>query len=256
MENFLLLVRDTFREHIRHRLYLSLFLFGFVLLAGGLVISALAVEERARLMLDFGLSGIEFLGLTTIIFVSVNLVLVEMENRTIYLVLSRPISRGLYIAGRFAGTILAVTAAMALMGLLHGLLLWPLHPEASIGMYATAWLCALAKITVVGALALALSLLSTSAPTAMTFTFFLWALGHFSEELRFLGQKSAQPLVKGVVWVFYHAAPNFAYFNYRDFLYANQLPPAAWGLYLACYTLGYAGLCLWIASFLFARKEF
>src|ERR1700753_3427339 len=106
MENFLLLVRDTFKEHVRHRLYLSLILFCFILLGGGLVVSALAVDERARLMVDFGLAAIEFLGLTTIVFISVSLVLTEIENRTIYLVLSRPLPRSQYILGRFAGTAL------------------------------------------------------------------------------------------------------------------------------------------------------
>jgi len=256
MENFFLLVRDTFKEHVRHRLYLSLFLFCFILLGGGLVASSLAVDERARLMLDFGLSAIEFLGLTTIVFISVNFILTEIENRTIYLVLSRPIPRGQYILGRFAGTILAVTAAMAVMALLHGLLLVPLHSAATVPVYLAAWACSVAKLVVVGSLALALSLFSTSAPTAMTFTLFLWAMGHFSEELRFLGEKSANAFVKLLVWIFYHAAPNFAYFNYRDFLYANHPPTTAWFLFLLCYTVGYAGVCLWISAFLFARKEF
>lgn len=255
MEYFRLLVQDTFREHIRHRLYLSLFLFGFMLLGGGLVVSALAVEERGRLLTDFGLAGIEFLGLTTIVFVSVNLVLTEIENRTIYLVLSRPIPRGQYIVGRFAGTALAVAAAMAIMGVLHGLLLIPFH-AVSPAAYAIAWSCEVAKLMVVGALALALALFSTSAPTAMTFTLFLWGIGHFSEELRFLGEKSANALVKFLVWVFYHAAPNFAYFNYRDFQYSGHPPTGMWFLFLACYTVGYSGICLWIAAYLFARKEF
>jgi Cu-processing system permease protein len=258
MENFFLLVRDTFREHIRHRLYLSLFLFGFVLLTGGLVISALAIADRPRMMLDFGLAGIEFLGLTTIVFVSVNLVLTEIENRTIYLVLSRPIPRGQYILGRFAGTTLAVASAMAVMALLHVALLLPLpmHGVITPGMYVAAWGCEVAKLIVVGSLSLALALFSTSAPTAMTFTLFLWAIGHFSEELHFLGEKSANGLLKFFVWVFYHAAPNFSYFNYRDFLFAGHPPSGIWFFYLACYAIGYTGICLWIAAFLFSRKEF
>jgi len=256
MDHFLLLVQDTWREHIRHRIYLSLFLFGFALLGGGLIISALAIEERARLMMDFGLAAIEFLGLITIVFVSVNLVLTEMENRTLYLILSRPLPRGLYIAGRFAGTLLSITVAMAAMAVLHGLLLWPLPHTISLSHYLMAWACAVGKIAVVGSLALALSLFSTSAPTAMTFTLFLWAIGHFSEELKFLGQKSANALVKTLVWFFYHVAPNFSYFNYRDFLYSPHPPSGAWFFYLACYTVGYTGICLWVATFLFSRKEF
>lgn len=245
----------TFREHLRHRLYQSLFLFGFMMLGGGLVVSALAAAERGRLLLDLGLSAVEFLGLTTIVFISVNLILAEIETRTIYLVLSRPVPRGLYVAARFGGTVLAVAASMLVMGLMHGGLMLLFPETVSPGAYALAWLCSVAKLAVVGALALALSLFATSATTAMTFTVFLWAIGHFSQELRFVGEKSDSPLVQGLVWVFYHAAPNFAFFNYRDFLYAPTLPGLEWFGWMAGYTILYVAVCLWLATLFFNERE-
>jgi len=256
IETFRTLIAYTFKEHIRHRLYLSLFLFGFILLMGGLVISALAVEQRGRMMLDLGFSAIEFLGLTTIVFVSVNLVLSEIENRTIYLVVSRPLARWQYIVARFIGTTLAVALSMAVMALLHAVLLLPYTGVISASTYVMAWLCSVAKLTVVGSLALALSLLTTSAPTAMTFTFFLWAIGHFSQEVRFLGEKSAHMGVKALVWFFYHVAPDFSYFNYRDFFYTATPPTWAWGLSLGVYAFSYTAICLWIASVVFSKREF
>lgn len=256
IEDLYAIVSYTVKEHIRDRVYLSLFLFGFLLLGGGLVVSALAISERFKMLTDLGLAGIEFLGLTMIVFVTVNLVLSEIENRTLYLTLSRPVARWEYILGRFLGTFLAVAAAMAIMAVAHVLVLRVVGGYWVTSAYLLAWSCSVAKIAVVGALALLVSLFSTSAASAMTFTLFFWALGHFSEELNYLGQKSANPLIKGAVWAFYNLAPNFSYFNYRDFWAAARTPPATWFLSLGAYAVCYTGVCLWLSSFVFSKREF
>jgi len=256
IENVRSIIVFTFREHFRNRIYLSLILFGFILLVGGLVISALAMEQRGRMMLNLGFTAIEFMGLMTVVFVTVNLILAEIDTRTIYLILSRPVPRWQYILSRFAGTWLAIVLSMAIMAGVHVLLLLPYAGVISAQAYALAWVCAILKLALVGSLALALSLFSTSAPTAMTFTMFLWALGHFSQEIRFLGQKSSYTAVQALAELTYHITPNFSYFNYRDFFYAAQPPGMDWAVALLVYAVSYTGICLWVSSVLFSRREF
>lgn len=256
IENLWTLIRCTVKEQVRHRVFLSLFLFGFILLGGGAIVSSLAVEQRAQMLMDLGLAGIEFLGLTTIVFSMANLILSEMDNRTIYLLLSRPLPRWQYILGRYLGTTLAVGIAMAIMAFMHILLLRLFGGSWVSASYLVAWSCSLAKLAVVGSLALLLSLLTTSAASAMSFTLFLWVLGHFSEELRFLAQKSANPLFQAAIWCFCNLAPNFSYFNYRDFWLASRQPPWAWFASLAAYAFCYSGVCLWISTFLISKSEF
>ena len=113
----------TFKEHVRHKAWLSSALFGFILLGGALVISALGADERARLMLDLGLAGIEAITLVSIVFLTVNLILQEIESRAIYLILTHPISRADYLLGRFLGTLAAAALGMAVMAALHVVLL-------------------------------------------------------------------------------------------------------------------------------------
>lgn len=256
IESLWTLIHYTVKEQIRHRVFLSLVLFGFILIGGGAVISSLAVEEHAQMLMDLGLAGIEFLGLTTIVFSTVNLVLSEIDNRTIYLLLSRPLPRWEYILGRFLGTTMTVAIAMAIMACMHILLLRVYGGSWASASYLVAWSCSLAKLAVVGSLALLLSLLTTSPASAMSFTLFFWVMGHFSEELRFLAQKSANPIFQAALWCFYNLAPNFSYFNYRDFLLASRQPPWAWFASLATYAFCYAGTCLWISTFLISEAEF
>ena len=143
----------TFKQHLRHRVYLTVGLFGLVLLAGSLVAASLAAEERIRLLLDLGLAGIELLALVAIVFVTVSLVLDEIDARSITLILTRPVKRLDYILGRYLGTFFSIAFGMILMALLHvGILLavgWP--PQWT---YVMAWTCSLGKVAVVGSLQL------------------------------------------------------------------------------------------------------
>lgn len=251
----LAIIRYTMKQHLRHRVYLTVGLFGLVLLCGSLVVSSLAVEERVRMLLDLGLAGIELLALLTIVFVTVNLVLDEVDSRGITLILTRPVKRSEYLLGRFLGTLASIAVGMAAMALLHLLVLVAVGGSPG-WMYGVAWVCSLGKVAVVGSLALFLSLFSTSAASSMTFTIFFWILGHYSSELRYLGEKSGNLPVKALIWLMSEVTPNFSYYNYRDFWAAPAQPPAAWFAWMGVYTAAYIGVCLFLSNFLFAQKEF
>jgi ABC-type Na+ efflux pump permease subunit len=75
-------------------------------------------------ILDLGLVTAELFGLATAIFGAVTLVVEEMESKTIYLILTRPLPRPFYVLGRFLGLLLAVGASMALMEIVHFSLLF------------------------------------------------------------------------------------------------------------------------------------
>ena len=255
MESLIAVATITLKEHIRNRIYLTVVLFGLLLIGAGAIISSLAVEEQVRMMLDVGLGGIEFLALLAVVFVTVNLVLQEMENRSLYLILSHPVPRWQYIVGRYLGTVMALAAGILLMGLLHviSLLLSGWTWEFA---YAIALLICILKIAVVAALALLVSLITTSTSSAMTLTGFLWVMGHFTSELQFIGGKSANPLIKAGVQFFEYVAPNFSYLNYRDFWHATLTPSPAWFAWMVCYALSYIGVALFLTSWAFSKKEF
>lgn len=254
MNTILAVFSYTYREHVRHKAWLSAALFGLVLLTGGLVASALAQDERGRMMLDLGLAAVEMIGLVTAVFLCVHLILREIESRAVFLILTHPVRRWHYLLGRFLGTIAAVGAAMAAMGLAHWGLL-TLFGWGAGGSYPLAWSCALAKVVVMSALALLLSLALTSEAAAMAFATFLWVLGHFSAEMRFVADKSGNALLRAAILAFSHAAPDLARLNYRDAWHAGP-PEARWIAPAALYALGYSAACLALAAQVFEQKEF
>ena len=244
----------TFREHVRHKVWLSAALFGLVLVAGGLVASALAQDERARMMLDLGLAANELIALVSVVFLTVHLILQEIESKAVFLILTHPVKRRDYLLGRFLGTLAAVGLAMAGMGLFHWALLKALGWGGD-GSYALAWACSLGKTALMGALALLLSLALTSEAAAMAFSLFFWILGHFSAEMRFVAEKSGNALLRTSILAFSSAAPDFARLNYRDAWHAG-LPSPSWAAAAVLYTLGYCAACLALATQVFEQKEF
>lgn len=244
----------TLKEHLRHKVWLSAALFGLALLAGGLVASALGQEERARLMLDLGLAANEALALVSAVFLTVHLVLQEIESRAIFLILTHPVRRWHYLVGRFLGTVAAVGLGMLAMGAAHWLSLLPFG-GAPLPAYAGVLALALAKTAVMSALALLLSLALTSEAAAMAFSGFFYILGHFAPELRFLAEKSGSVAVKTALTAFSHAAPDFSRLTPRE-AWHGGLPDAAWFALAFLYAAAYVAACIALATQVFEQKEF
>ncbi len=254
MKKILSIAYYTYLENIRNKIFYVIILFGIVLVATALLLSALGGEQSRRVLLDVGLGAIEFLALITAGFAAVTLALEEMESKTIYLILIRPVPRGVYLVGRYLGLLGAVYSGMLIMAALHvGIMFfqgWIFEPR-----YILALLFSAEKITVIGALALFFSLFSTSAVSSVSFTVFFWILGHFSEEIRFLGEKAHGIIAKMTALSVYYLLPNMQYFNIRDFWGLPSISNA-WVVSAALYGFFYSAACLASALWLFHRREF
>ncbi len=99
---------NTFRENIRDKILYSILMFalGFALVSA--IISQWSLNQEARLMLDFGLTTISVFGLLIATFLGIGLVSRELEKRTVYLVLSKPVSRSLFLTGKYFGLVLTM----------------------------------------------------------------------------------------------------------------------------------------------------
>lgn len=247
------IARYTFLQQIRNRLYLVVALFAALMMGASLLLGALAADQEIRVILDLGLATTEIFGLVAALLGSVTLVLEEMETKTIYLILTRPLARPFYLVGRFLGLVSAVWASMAAMSLFHVLLLylkgWETDPQVFIAFPLMGL-----KIMVMTGLTVLCSLAFSSAPTATVFSLLFWVMGHFGPELKFMAEKSggATVALAGVVQA---AIPNLTILNLRDVLDVSWSAP--WPIARAAAYAGlYTAACLALASGFFSRKEF
>jgi ABC-type transport system involved in multi-copper enzyme maturation permease subunit len=253
MKQIFSLLKFTVRQLIRNRIYYVLIAFSLVIIIVSMLLSVLGGEKPLRIMMDFGLVSIEFFSMLLVIFSGVNLILEEIESRSIYLVLIRPFPKWYYIAGKYAGLVAAVFAGMVVMYVIHAAMLfykgWTFET-----VYVVAAVSSMMKIAIIAALAMFFSLFSTSAPSSLVFTVFLWIAGHFGPEIKYLSDKMTSVPAKILLKVIYYLIPNLQYFNWRDFINANvpvlDWLPAAF-LYGACYCAFFIVLSI----LLFRNKE-
>jgi len=244
----------TFVENIRNKIFYVILLFGIVITTASLLMAAISGQQNLRVLLDFGLGSIEFFALLTVGFAAVTLILEEIQSKTIYLVLTRPVSRSTYLCGRFIGLLLAVFCGMAVMAMIHLLILF-LNEWHFTLRYLLALGLSGEKIMVVGALALFFSLFSSSAVSSISFTVFFWILGHFSQEINFLANRSKGVATKVVGKMIYYAVPNMQYFNLKDFWDVPNFL-GRWVAVSFIYGIFYTAFCMLLCLWLMRYKEF
>src|SRR3989339_1529378 len=207
MKQIFSIIKYTLRQNIRNRVYYILVVFALVMIFVTALLSVLGGEQPVRILLNFGLASIELFGLLLVIFAGVSLLLEEIESKTVYLMLIRPIPKWYYVIGRYLGLLVSVYLAMVVMYAMHFFILlakgWALDPVYFVSVFSS-----MVKIAIIGSLAVFFSLFSTSQSSSLIFTFFLWILGHFAQEIKFLTGKIEFTPLKALMKVFYLLIPN------------------------------------------------
>jgi len=250
----LLVARNTFREVVRDRVLFGLVVGGLVLLMITRLASPLAMGEGLRLTVDLGLSSISWLGLLVVLTVGTALVSKEIDRRTIFNLLSRPLPRPLYLLGKWLG----LSAGLAAVAAVLGVALWLLVAALGHGAYGASILQAVflasLELAVINSLAVMFSALSTPLLSALyTLGFFL--AGQWCDDLR----RFALNCPDGLRLLLQGAAnllPNLSLFNMRTLAAAGEV--TSWthlGL-ATSYAALYCGCVLSLAAAAFESRDF
>lgn len=117
MRKILAIAHNTFREAIRDRILYGFLFFAVALILFSLVLGQLSIGEQVRVTIDVGLAGISLFSVLMSIFLGITLLHKEIEKRTIYPVLAKPVSRAAYLVGKFLGLTATMVVQIALMTL-------------------------------------------------------------------------------------------------------------------------------------------
>lgn len=250
----LAVARSTVREAVRERIVLALVLFGVALVAGSLVLSPLALGEGRKIVLDFGLAGSSIVSILLAVFLGTSLLHKELERRSLYSVLTKPIRRQEYLIGKFLG--LWVTTALLLAGM-TGIV----FGVVTLAYRETPWQAlgslhlSVIELGIVTALVVLFSSFTTPALTAL-FAIAGVLTGHFAEDLRAFVSEGAAPIVARLTEAVYWAVPHLGVFNVRG-LISHGIPIGADRLAFAtAYGLLYIAGTLALAGTIFRQREF
>jgi len=247
----------TFTESVRERVLYNLIVFAFLMIGAAILLGSISVGVEQIILVNVGLAAISLFGLLIAIFIGIGLVSKEIERRTIYNILSKPVTRAEFILGKYAGLVLTLLVNTAIMT--AGFYVALAVEERSLGLHDLSLLIAvyfiLLELAIVVGIAIFFSCISTSILSAV-FTFCLFVIGNFLSDIRGFGQLSGSPVLEKLTAVVFYLLPNFADFNVIDKVAHGVRIPGLFIVANTCYALLYIAILLSGAILIFEEREF
>ena len=248
------LAENTFREAVRNKLLYNLLLFAVLMIVSSIVLADLHLGYRVRIFRDVGLAAIALFGALIAIFVGINLVYREIAQRTVFIMLAKPVRRWEFLVGKYVGLLAVLLLEVAVMTACFLIVLYAQDSPITKGL-----LYAIALIFVELALLTAIALFFSSFTTpylAGMFTAALWVVGHLLADVRAFGEQSDVPLLQAVTEFMYWALPNLDRLDLKTEAASDHpietLRVVLAALYGALYSVGLLAGSAWF----FRRRDF
>jgi ABC-type transport system involved in multi-copper enzyme maturation permease subunit len=252
---------NTFREATRNRVLYVLVMFAVGLMAFSIVLGELSLHEEVRVIKDLGLGGISVVGLVISLFLGVNLLSKELDRKTVFFVIPKPLHRHEFLLGKYLGMVVTLGVLVVAMAMTLAVVLATQGGAHDLALLRAETLVLL-ELWLVLAVALLFSSFSSPYLSAM-FTAGLWIVGRNSGELRtFATGKLADTPLGGLLSSIASIVPDFHVF----FVSGGALGDTpvsihggfvGWGYVgeAAVYAGAYGAACLAIATVLFSRRD-
>jgi ABC-type transport system involved in multi-copper enzyme maturation permease subunit len=243
----------TIQEALRNKILYLLLGFALFLIATSWIIGKLTVGDELKIIKDLCISGIHIFGVLITTFIGISLIFREMEKRTIYLILSKPIPRYQFLAGKFLG--LAITmlgVLLVLVAIFYGIL--ALKGEFNKQIFLAFYTIYLEWLIIAGIAILFSSFSTPLLSTMLTFCAFI--MGHLTESLLMLKGRLASAAAGSVLTALFYALPNLELFNIRSQVVHSLTLPPSYFLSTTLYWLLYLSTILMFSAWLFQKKDF
>lgn len=244
---------NTFRENLREKLLYNLLIFALLMIGSSVLLTRLTVGEWDRLIIDLGLSSMNLFGVLIAIFVGISLVSKEIDKKTIFTIISKPVPRYEFLLGKYLGLVITLLINTAVMA--AGLLAVMVYLNAPVTpMLFKALGFIFVEFLVITAVALVFSTFTSTTLSAI-FTLVIYVVGHLSTDLKLFGDKMGD-VGKVILNTIYYVLPNLERFNLKGQVIHHIDIPTTDLTLTAAYGLTYVAFLLVLASIIFQRRDF
>jgi len=254
MSRLLVIGLNTFRENLRDKILYNLLVFAVLLIGVSILLADLSIMEHQKIVTDMGLASINLVGVIIAIFVGIGLVSKEIERRTVYTIMARPISRTQFLLGKYLGLVLTLFVNVVVMVAVFLLTLQVYHAPVHGALFQAIQLM-FVEMLLVTALALFFSTFSSSTLSAIL-ALGLYVVGHLTADLQGLAESSRSDMLKGVMTSLYYLCPNLELLNIKGQAAMGQVVPLSYQVLASAYGLLYTALVLTGACLVFQRRDF
>jgi ABC-type transport system involved in multi-copper enzyme maturation permease subunit len=263
----LLVAVHVFRDSIRDKVLYSIVAFAVLLMGTSFLIGQLTAGQDVKIIKDLGLAAMSLFGLFIAIFIGIGLVSREIERRSIYAMLAKPVRRYEFIIGKYVGLVGTLLVNLAVMAVAYYAVLAymtvVLPPGAfkggppamdprlllAMGMIA-------AELALVTAVALFWSTFSSSALLSAALTAGIWVAGQFGSDLRNFDQVVNSPAAVAAARGLYYVLPNFAAFDIKAQVVHGLPVTAGYFAMTLLYAVTYIAMLITAAVLIFSRRDF
>lgn len=255
------------KSGIRDRVLHAILGVGLLLLLSIPVVAAFSMRQVLALGVSYSLSVISLIGLLLSVFLASGVLSQDLERRTIYTVCSLPLSRTVYLLGRFLGYGLLLFVALAILSGLAAVAIFILDlvytPDVpfswwkfSMALWFQYWI-----FLIVGAIVVALSAFATSTFLPLALSVGVYFAAFSTEAAKYytespLGRTQTAPIIRWLAQGAYWLLPNFSAFDLKaQAIYSLALDHRAL-LLTQLYGVGYLAVLLAVAAMIFGRREF
>ena len=246
---------NTLRQAVRSKVFGTLLFFSILLVLSSLVLGEMSLHHESRVALDTSLFFSTLFAAMMAIYSSITLFFTEIERRTIYTILSKPIPRWLFLVGKFLGVSLLNAIVVVLLFLLSALMAW-IQSDAVPIQLPIAFTTLYFQLTITTALAHLIATVSNPLLAGFA-SAALFVGGNLFTQLaaiKELLEESNNPLSYAITALEY-LLPNLESLNLsRELTYAVPVPPSYLGA-AALYTLTYSALALLLGVLFFSKKD-
>lgn len=265
---------NTFREAVRDRVLYLLLVVGLGAVAFSKFLGEISVGDTLHVIVNTGLTAVSLLGVMISIFVGTGLIYKEIDKRTVYTILSKPVRRGEFVLGKYLGLLLTIAICMGVLSagflIYYRILAGAADPQRSglwywlhAGRITVPLVVALAFIFVEVCVVTSVAVMFSSASTPIlsaVLTSVIFAAGRMSSWIpRFIeeleSQGTASEFKKSILQGLYYITPNLSILDLRDEAVNIGTLPGDLGWRLL-YALSYITIMLLTATLIFRRRRF
>ncbi len=245
---------NTFKEAVRNKVFYLLVALGIVSALSSIIISMLTIGDKVKILKDVGLASIDFFCILIAIFTGINLVYKEIDKKTIYNIISKPISRSTFILGKFFGLSLTLLVALFSMAVIFFLFLLMSTGEVDVKIIMYFVLLYL-ELLIITSISLMFSSFSTPILSSI-FTISIYLIGTVSWTFNTFKHAIKGPVENIIAHFFYYLMPNLEKFNIKNHIVLKLPLQDYWFPNAVIYALIYTGALLTVTILIFNRKEF
>ncbi|MEB3231355.1 MAG: ABC transporter permease [Leptolyngbyaceae bacterium] len=251
------IAQNVFREVIRDRILYLIGFFAIILVVIALLLPQISANTQDKMLLDVGMAGISLAGLVTAVFVGTGLINKEIEKRTVFVLIAKPISRVEFIVGKHLGLTAVLGVLVAAMTIIYFIVLSINGVSYPMGSLMVASAYTLLELSLITAIAILFGVFTSSLLSTLL-TFAVYIMGHLSPDIVELAKLADNPSLEKLTQNMYLVLPDLSRLNLRNAaVYGNELmPPPLELLSHAAYGVAYTVLLLAIANLIFSRRQF